>query len=248
MIAADAVDRARVAFFAAMDGGASYQRAEKALTLHMLEHLAPVYFAERQLGPALDASLEALLDVPAHFGPNVDADEAMARLDALYLRKVRGLKPSGFDAAKLKAACARAGEEQGPLWAWLMGELAAPLGVDARVGPGSLADQTLRLYHATHVVLIDTRYLALPAAVDPVLAQALPRLAAKGQWDLLAECLMCLARAGSAHPDAVAALLKAQRNDGRICEDGMDDRAGDHCTAAGLLALAGALDLQRRAP
>lgn len=242
-----AVDQALAAFLRAMGGPASYQRAEKALTLHMLEHLAPRYFAERKLKPVLDAALEALLKVPSHFGPTVDADESMARVDALYLRVIRGLRPRVFDQAQLKRACAQAGEEEGPLWAWLMGELAAPLGVAAPAEPWPL-NRTLRLYYLTHVVLIDTQYLAKPAKPEPELLLALPDLIARKEWDLLAECVMCLARAQVRTPEAVAALRLAQGPDGRITEPGLSDRAGAHCTAAGLLALAGALDLERSAP
>lgn len=242
-----AADRALAAFFAAMDGETSPQRAERALTLHMLAHLAPGYFAQRQLQPRLDASLDALLKVPAHFGPKIGADEAMARLDALYLRKIRGLSVRPFDPVQVARACARAGDEEGPLWAWLMGALAAEIGVSARAEPGPLIDDTLRRYHLTHVVLLETRYLAAPAR-DVGLGAEVADVARREQWDLLGECLMCLARAGIAHAEGLAQLLAAQRNDGSFAETGSSPRAAAHCTAAGLLAVAGALDLQRPAP
>jgi hypothetical protein len=253
----DAAERALGAFLRAMNGPASHQRAELALTLHMLEAVAPRFFVAQQLGKKLDASLEALTKVPPSFGPKVGADEAMARLDALYLRQVRGLKPRAFKPAEVKAAVKRSGEQIGPLWQWLMGELAAPLGVEARLPLQTRwpfrADRVSHLYHLTHVVMIDTAYLMKPLSrglTDELveLYGALDGLAARHEWDLLGECAFCLHRAGTKTPDATAALLAAQRKDGSFAEAGSSDRSAAHCTAVGVLALAGALDLEAPAP
>lgn len=254
-----ATTRALKALFRVMDGGASWQRAELALTLHMLEALAPRFFAEQQLAAAFDRSLAALNKVPANFGPKVNANDAMGRLDALYLRKVRGLEPRAFDPAAVERAVKRAGEESGPLWEWLMGELAVPLGIDARLTFDQrwpfarYEDRTTHLYFVTHLVMIDTAYLMKPITVVLVdelyeLQQALPALIGRNALDLLGECAFCLNRAGTPTPEALEAMRAAQKSDGRFVEPGASARASAHCTAVGLLTLAGALDLGRPAP
>ncbi len=256
---AQAAAKALTALFEVMAGTASSQRAELALTLHMLEGLAPQFFAEHRLARPLKAALAALNKVPARFDPKIGADEAMARLDALYLRKVRGLKPRTFDPGSIRAAVAWTGEENGALWGWLMGELAAPLGVDARVRLAERwpfrreEDPAVHLYHLTHLVLIQTEYLRrrVPEALIDELVElqaALPALIAKGSLDLLGECAFCLSRAGTAVPQAIEALRAAQKSDGRLAEEGMSSRELAHCTAVGVLALAGALDLERPDP
>ncbi len=257
MSLAPPAQRALEAFFRAMDGPASHQRAERALTLHMLQFLAPRFFAEHQLQRPLASALEGLRKVPATFGPKVDDDEAMARFDALYLRKVRALAPRPFKPAALKAAVATATARTGTLFGWLMGELAVPLGVEARVRLPCRwpfrEDRVIHLYHLTHLVLVDTLYLMKPVPRDRVdelieLQGALEGLAAKGSWDLLGECVFCLARAGTPSPGAIEALLAAQRPDGSFAEADSSPRSAAHCTAVGVLALAGALDLEASAP
>jgi hypothetical protein len=245
------------ALFRVMDGSASSQKAELALTLHMLEFLAPRFFAEQKLRAPTDAAMGALGKLPVAFGPKLDAEEAMARLDGLYLRAVRGLPLRKFDPAALKGCVERAEQQEGLLWRWLMGALAQRIGVDAEL---ALEERwpfqwqpTLHLYHLTHVVLIQTEYLMkpVPQAISPeldVLAQALDRLTRAGAWDLLAECVMCLNRAGLPAKSAIQALLEAQKPDGSFAETGSSPRVAAHCTAAGILALAGALDLERFAP
>lgn len=257
MSLARAADQALTAFLQAMEGTASHQRAELALTLHMLEFLAPRFFADCRLQPRLDAALAELIKVPATFSAKVDDDEAMARLDALYLRKIRGLKPSRFVASELKAAIKRSEQRTATLFGWLMGELALPLGVKARIPLESRwpfrSQQVIHLYHLTHIVLVDTEYLRKPVPIELAdelveLQGALGSLAASGSWDLLGECVFCLNRAGTRAPDAIEALLRAQRGDGSFAEADSSPRSAAHCTAVGVLALAGALDLEASAP
>ena len=252
-----AADRALTALFRAMDGAASYQRAELALTLHMLEFLAPRFFVEKQLAGRRDGALKALGKLSTAFGPRLDVEEAMARLDGLYLRAVRGLPPRKFDRRALQRCVVRAEQQEGTLWRWLMGELAARLGVRAALALDErwpfAAQPTLHLYHLTHVVLVETEYLRRPVPARlgrelGQLQQALEPLARAQSWDLLAECVLCLNRAGIRADRAIEALRAAQRPDGSFAEAGSSPRVGAHCTAAGILALAGALDLERSAP
>lgn len=236
-----AAERGLKALFRVMDGDASFQKAELALTLHMLEFLAPRFFVEQRLAGPRDVALKALATLSTAFGRGLDAEEAMARLDGLYLCAVRGLPPRKFDPEALKACVAQQEER---LWRWLMGELAARLGVDAR-----FPIESSGLYHLTHVVLVDSEYLMKPVS-QPLeeLERALDRLAREEAWDLLAECIFCLNRAGTPTKSAVEALRGAQKKDGTFAESGSSPRVVAHCTAAGILALAGALDLERSAP
>ena len=253
-----AADLALGAMLEAMDGAESAQRADLALTLHMLEFLAPTFFAEHALAQRSAEAMRALQQMPASFRKKLDVAEAMARLDGLYLCAVRGVAVQRFEKRALQRAIAQAEGQGGPLWRWLMAALAARLGVadDGFVLEGRWpfrADPTVHLYHLTHVVLIQTEYLrtAVPAALKDELAElqaAIPRLIRARQLDLLAECVMCLNRAGVPAKVGIEALVAAQNPDGSLVETGSSSRAAAHCTAAGLLALAGALDLERSAP
>ena len=253
-----AADQALTAMLRAMNGPESAQRADLALTLHMLEFLAPKFFAEHALSARSAEAMQALQQLPASFGKKLDVSEAMARLDGLYLCAVRGVAVQKFERRALQRAIARAEEQGGPLWRWLMAALAARLGVadDGFVLEGRWpfrANPTVHLYHLTHLVLIQTEYLRAPVPGDlkdelAELEEAIPRLIRASQWDLLAECVMCLNRAGVPAMAGVDALVAAQNPDGSLVETGSSSEAAAHCTAAGLLALAGALDLERSAP
>ena len=252
-----AAGRALKAALSAMEGDAPWQRADLALTIHMLEFLAPRFFAEKKLAAASDAALKALQKIPAGFGVRLGGDEAMARLDGLYLSAVRGRCVRTFDRAALKRFIEQGEQKEGRLWRWLMGELAAKVGVDAALpldGHWAFRQHPiLHLYHLTHVVLLDTEYLMkpVPERLGKELEQlqlATDRLIQVEAWDLLAECVMCLSRAGTSSRPAIEALLGAQRRDGSFAERTASAREAAHCTAASFLALAGALDLERSAP
>lgn len=238
-------ERGLQALFRSMQGEATWQRADLALTLHMIEHVAPVTFAAHGL------TFPSLAEVPAEFDASLTDEEAMARLDVLYLRAVRG---EAVEAPRgLLAAVARV---EDPMWRWLMRQLAARLGVVAQVSSFDerwpfRKNPRLHGYFLTHEILIATEYLRVP--VPPGLSDVLDALekvvpTLEGQWDLLGECVMCLARGGRAVPEAVTLLKKAQRPDGSWAEEGATARESAHCTAAVLVGLAGALDLKRSDP
>lgn len=253
----EAAGRALTATREVLAGDEPFARADLALTLHMLEFVAPRFFEKHDLRTARDAALAALYEVPSGFEPGLDGDEAMARIDALYLREVRGLPVRPFDRAELERYIRSAAPTEGRLWAWLMGELAARIGVDAAMATGGhwvfRQERVLHLYHLTHVVLLATEYLRKP--VPPRLDRELdelerwmPRLIQEGRWDLLGECVLCLNHARRPAKAAVDALIQAQRDDGGFAEAHSTPRMAAHCTAVGVLALAGALDLERSAP
>ncbi len=250
----------------------SYHLADRALTLHLLEGHAPGVFRALRLKPALTASLRALSGVPREFPPALDWFEVMARVDALYLRALRGLRVPAFDADGLAETLVRMESDGLFLPAWLCAQLARPLGLghEVRVHPAYWRqDPVLQLGLLTHVVLLETGYLARPlsvfVALDPfvtsadvdavdsaptvleALREGLAWALEERSWDLLAELVFCLEAAGEpAPPKALAALRRAQRKDGHFEEPGDGDRERAHTTAACLIALAGAEGRARR--
>src|SRR5262249_36245239 len=147
------------------EGNASWQRADRALTLHMLSGHAPRFFAAEGVGPALEASVRALAEVPTDFPPGIEATEAMARLDAIYVQHERGAGGARLDDAALTRYI-RSIAESDPVFAWLLGELAAqiggtqPLVLERR--PLRHAARIADLYWLTHLFLLETRYFRRP--------------------------------------------------------------------------------------
>jgi hypothetical protein len=237
---------------------ASFHRADRALTLHMLEGVAPRTFTTLGLQASLDAALETLTQVPNGFEPGLDPFEAMARLDALYLRDLRGLPVAPFSKGDLRALIEGMKAQGNDLFAWLFAELARPLGVDveARVGlVMRLRSPLIPLYELTHVVLVDTGYLLRPAsegsrALAPRLLEGATWAAGQGQLDILGELLFCLGAVGARIDEGLLApLLAAQHADGHFEDAGTlgttgpaADRERAHTTAAAWLGLAAALE------
>src|SRR5262249_22982421 len=98
---ADPARRALTKFLSLSEGPASWQRADRALTLHMLEGHAPRFFANEGVAPILDAAVRALATVPTNFPIGIDPTEAMARLDALYIQHERAAGTARLDDAAL---------------------------------------------------------------------------------------------------------------------------------------------------
>lgn len=231
------------AFLALTDAPTDETRALRALTLLMLRGHAPAFFRSQRLEPAFAAALDALRAMPLELGA-LPAPVAMARLDALYVLDAVGTPRTG--ATGLEATIAACADEL-PLWAWLLSQLGAGLGLCApRPPPGGL-DRLSELYLLTHLLLLETRYLTRPLA-PAQLPAVLERLAlatdwviAQGHLDIAAELVFCLRHAGEAPTPELARLtdflVAAQDEDGAVFEPG--DQGDPHGTAAALLALAG---------
>ena len=255
---ADGARRALAAFLAATAGSASWQRADRALTLHMLESHAPGFFAAEALAPALDAAVAALAAVPADFPAGLFPPEAMARLDAIYVARERGLA-APLDGPALSRYVQDIASAHG-LFAWLIGAEAALVGGPT---PHSFPPRPFRarsrladLYWLTHLVLLDTRFLRRPldaslwAAEIEEMFLAVPWVGAERHLDIAAELAFCLEAAGetaTGETRALLALLAAhQADDGRILVAGGagegDDapRVAAHASAAAAIAFAGA--------
>jgi D-amino peptidase len=250
-------DGALRAFLALTEGGDDEARALRALTLHMLEGHAPGAFARRALGPTLEAAVAALAEVPLALPPGLSPDVGMARVDAWYVRRERGLPHAELEPQALRSYLEHLDEEGHGLYAWLLGEMVASCGLDVRL---SIPERALRdvshlvdLYWLTHLYLLGSRYLRTPledaraAAWTEELLVATPWLVEQGHVDLAAEvafCLQCVGESGSGAHEALLTLLAAhQRPEGHLCDDTTGpspDESAAHATAGALLAFAGA--------
>lgn len=244
--AADAVERALRAFLSLTEGASDESRALRALTLHMLEGHAPRAFARRELGPTLEAAVAALAEVSLELPAGLPPDEGMARVDAWYVRRERGLPHAPLEPHVLRAYLEHLDAENYSLHAWLLGEMAASCGLDVRLSIPERAFRDTRLvdlYWLTHLYLLDTRYLRQPLGHPSAtgwteeLLVATPWVMEQGNVDLAAELAFCLQCGGEAGGGAHAALLRMiaehQQPEGDLGGD-------DHATAGALLALAGA--------
>lgn len=243
------------AFRLRLDGPQEWKAADRALTLHMLRGLAPAFFAANGLQTEWEQALDRLRSVPARFPPELTLDQAMSRLDALYLRRLHGTeKESSFDRAGLADYITGLREPPALLAAWVMGRQARTLGVEA--GPVweerfPFAEESwqLHLYFVTHLFMLESDYFL--RAVEPAhfsqeleqLERGLRPLGQGRRWDLLAEAQLCLASCRRAEPDVDQALRKAQRIDGSWAESGHDIRQAAHTTCSCLVALAAAREI-----
>lgn len=254
---AEPAERALRAFLRLTEGSDDESRALRALTLHMLEGHAPRAFTRWGLGPTLEQAVEALAAVPTDLGPHVAPGLGMARVDAWFVRHVRGLESSAPAAWQLRRYLELLEAEGLSIYAWLLGELALACGVDVRLpslerpqrGDAFPAD----LYWLTHLFLVDTHYLHRPLGDARApgwteeLLLAVPRLIAEGQVDLGAEvalCLQCAGEAGgSAHEALLELLIRRQQPGGEVKDVAPEEEGAwevAHTTAAAMLALAGA--------
>ncbi|HEX8825843.1 MAG TPA: hypothetical protein VF794_38385, partial [Archangium sp.] len=250
----DAVDGALQAFLSLTEGAGDEERALRALTLHMLEGHAPTVFARRVLAPVLESAVAALAEVPLTLSSELSPDVGMARVDAWFVRRERGLPHAPLDPPVLRAYLEHLDTEGHGIYAWLLGEIAASCGLDVRL---SIPERALRgvsrladLYWLTHLYLLDTRYLRTPprdsraVAWTEELLVATPSIVDQGQVDLAAEvafCLQCVDEVGGGAHEALLSLLIAhQQSDGRLGEG----EGAAHATAGALLALAGAEERQ----
>ncbi len=171
----------------------------RALTLHMLEAIAPQLFARRGLAQVQRLALEACSTVEYDFE---DADRLEAGVDAWYCRHLKELPHPPPDSELLRAALGALAADDQLIYAWLIGEQAARCGLDVRIRVGKRPFQHLALTHdaywLTHLVMLDTDYFARPLRHPEAsdwadgLAGLVPWLMTTHNDDLAGEVALCL--------------------------------------------------------
>ncbi|MDP3156576.1 MAG: hypothetical protein Q8N23_28145 [Archangium sp.] len=131
-----------------------------------------------------------------------NADRLQAGVDAWYCRHLAGLPHAPPDAAELRAALQWLADDDQLIYAWLIGEQANRCGLEVRVKldePRPLQEHPLHdAYWLTHLVLLDSDYLARPLshpdapAWGDELAQLVPWLLREPNLDLAGEVALCL--------------------------------------------------------
>lgn len=221
-----------------------------ALTLHMLQHHAPRFFAAHVHDDTFRSALAALDAVDTAFPEGLSWEDAQARLDALYVRHLRGITLPTFDVDGLRTTVAHMAGLS-PVGGWLLAQLALPLGVVVEVVDG-VDDDVLEFYRATHVVLLSGQYFQRPAVVSSSVVATIEIGGAfafdRSRWDLLAECVFCLQTLEHPYESGwLSALRAVQKASGLVVEPDAPEQAF-HCTAAALLAFAGAADRSHITP
>lgn len=200
-------------FLKATDSTEPEAVALRALTLHMLRHLAPRLFAEHQLAALQTEALARCADVPFDFDAE-DPDVLQAGIDAWFCRHVAGLPHPKPDADKLRARLQALDDDGLLIYAWLLGEIAARCGVDVRVPllkprPYAGTSRLHDTYWLTHLPMLHSDYFAKPLTHPQknewadALAAAVPWLQRQPNDDLAGEVALCLRVLGR---DATAAL------------------------------------------
>ena len=251
----NSTERALAAFLQRTDGSLPWQLSDRCLTLQMLVGLAPELSACHRLDEKLSHCLSKLHQVPTGFSADLDVDEAMSRLDALYLRALHDMSLPPWSSEELHRYIQGLSQTaEGRLPGWLMGEQAVILGVTAQTRfherfPFLKTDWGLHLYHLTHVILVDTDYFFRKAESQRYFeelqhfTQAVDLTMQHGMWDILGEIEFCRAACGQKNERALAGLRSAQRSDGTWAEVEGSPRHEAHATAACLIALAASDEL-----
>ncbi|MBL8924189.1 MAG: hypothetical protein JNJ54_35375 [Myxococcaceae bacterium] len=240
-----ACDRALRRLLEMTDTALEAHAADRVVTLHCLQSVAPGFFEAHRLEPVLRAGLARLAEVPIALPDSLSWDVAMARLDARYFRALHGFEDPLPAGEEVRATVARVNEES-RLGGWLLAELAGALGLEVEIPePGALIGAE-RVLWRTHQILLWTCYLRDPLEAEggaealDELERGLPMRLVAGEIDSGAESLFCLVAGGRKVDPAFAWQLSAfQRDDGAFIEEADDDaRQQAHCTAVCLIALA----------
>lgn len=239
--------------------------ALRTLTLYMIAGFVPKQFEIWHLADHFTAALAATPTSSIPFTSETTPEDAMAHIDIWYVRKNQGLPYNSLTQQELINYIHSLPSED-LLHAWLLGELAHALGVDARVteegkvlpyykrpyrGCNVLKD----LYWITHIYLIRTQYLHSPLPFLGFMALN-DELLVNTAWvvehklvDLGAEIMFCLQKANKEREvpyyELLGLILDHQRVDGTIVDPNIEATPENiaHTTAAALIALLGAKEL-----
>ncbi len=226
----------------------------RALVFHMLEGHAPGFFRRCSLATLLNSAMKGLQPLSIELPENLPADDGMARIDAWYLRRLRGYPHPDPDPACLERYL-RSLEARGePLHGWIIQWMCQDVGVrtanfnrEWEHRGGSLIHD---LYWVTHLVLLETRYLSRPLKpgtlprLEEELFRACHYARARRHIDVAAELAICLQVVGRRnhrwHTILIDELLEHQKHDGSVMDNSLEARGlRAHCTGASLVAFAG---------
>lgn len=239
--------------------------ALRALTLYMIAGFAPKQFELHHLADHFTAALAATPTSSIPFTPETSPEEAMAHIDIWYVRQNQGLPYNPLTQQELISYIHSLPPED-LLHAWLLGELAHSLGIDARVTQHGKAlpyykrpfrDRALLpdLYWITHIFLLRTNYLHSPMPKFEALALG-QELLVNTAWvvehqlvDLGAEMMFCIQKAEREaelpYYELLGLILDHQQADGTVVDPNIEATTENiaHTTAAALIALLGAKEL-----
>jgi hypothetical protein len=197
--------------------------ALRTLTLHMLKHVAPKGFHEKNLAAHLHTALERCARVSYGFDETLDGDRLQAGIDAWYCRHLAGLPHSPPDRETLKTSLQWLEDEGDLLYAWLLGELAHRCGMDVRTPvegrPFLRVSRLHDAYFLTHLVMLDTDYFAKPVSHPDAgtwgdaLLELVPWLTRNPNDDLAGEVALCLRVMGRATPEVMGLVANAAPTD-----------------------------------
>ncbi|WP_224369639.1 DUF6895 family protein [Hyalangium versicolor] len=247
--------RALQAMLALTASGSEQDRALRALILHMLEGYTPRAFARWQLAPLLEEAVQELESISREFPRELTADDALARVDAVYLLHVRKRPCVLPECAPFTDYLLHLDETGDSLYAWLLCRLMQACGLPVPLvfpeRPFKEHSRLLDLYWVTHLYLLDTRYLHGPLR-SPEAPTWTAELLESGSWlleqghlDLAGEVALCLQVAGQGDSDTcrmiLDALAREQQPDGRVLDSTLGETPGEavaHTTAVALIAFA----------
>lgn len=249
------IDKLLTAFFKITASDTERMLALRALTLHMIEGLAPKVYAQYKLKKHFEETLVPLKKIDFSFNEHLPAEEAMARVDTFYLLHIRDLKYIKPLEEDLINYINYVSEHGSTIYAWLLGELAATCGFKTRLNfgirPFKAEYPTLDIYWITHQMLITTRYFQKPLSTlgwtDRIndLLKATPWLIEEEKVDIGGEVAFCLQAAKKHATDEYKALIEFINEniqpDGLVIDAAMDDSPDNvaHTTAVALVVNAG---------
>ena len=250
------VEATLAAFLRQTESSSEFARALRALVLHIAETWAPHVFSHLRMQPLLDQVLNALGDIPPRFPPTLKPADGMSRVDAWFIYHRRGLACTAPGPQEFSAYLHHLDAQGYALHAWLLGEMAANVGMDVRLRyPARMFRGRSRLwdlYWLTHEFFLATDFMRQPVGVRSwatqleELAMATPWAVDNGHADLAAELALCMQMAGEyaapRHHDLLEFLRSSQGSDGVLYDGSMGDppeTMADHATGLLFLVYAG---------
>lgn len=247
-------------FLALTENSELWAQALRAITLHMLSGYSRTTFEQFQLEKVLLQTVENIKEQKIVLSKEMSPMEGMSIVDIWFVLKEKGIFCHYPNKDELKSYLEDLLYKQGQVkYAWLLGEMAYCLGLDARLND-LRRDQHFYKQHLntmdyaywlTHKYFLGTRYLhhSLPtfgfSSVTTELLGLTKWIVEEGSFDLAAEVAICLDLAGKSSTQEYGYLLgmimgALKNSDGAIVDPLLEDTDYNlaHTAAATMLALA----------